>query len=86
MFTFPHPSHLWLVFHHQLVNSCGSSFTTNWATLVCIMAHSPVQAHPNSIALFVPAEITTYCFYPGECPCRVLALLGGVQRCSAAWS
>jgi 3-ketoacyl-CoA synthase len=24
------------------------------------------QAHPNSIALFVPAEITTYCFYPGK--------------------
>jgi hypothetical protein len=24
-----------------------------------------LQAHPNSIALFVPAEITTYCFYPG---------------------
>jgi hypothetical protein len=25
-----------------------------------------LQAHPNSIALFVPAEITTYCFYPGK--------------------
>ena len=24
-----------------------------------------LKAHPNSIALFVPAEITTYCFYPG---------------------
>lgn len=24
------------------------------------------QAHPNSVALFVPAEITTYCFYPGR--------------------
>ena len=25
----------------------------------------PPQARPNSLALFVPAEITTYCFYPG---------------------
>jgi 3-ketoacyl-CoA synthase len=25
----------------------------------------PAQAHPNSIALFVPTEVTTYCFYPG---------------------
>ncbi|KAI8470967.1 MAG: FAE1/Type III polyketide synthase-like protein-domain-containing protein [Monoraphidium minutum] len=25
-----------------------------------------LKAHPNSIALFVPAEITTYCFYPGR--------------------
>jgi 3-ketoacyl-CoA synthase len=25
-----------------------------------------LQAHPNSIALFVPAEVTTYCFYPGK--------------------
>lgn len=25
-----------------------------------------MQAHPNSIALFVPAEVTTYCFYPGR--------------------
>jgi 3-ketoacyl-CoA synthase len=24
-----------------------------------------LQARPNSIALFVPAEITTYAFYPG---------------------
>lgn len=25
-----------------------------------------LQARPNSIALFVPAEITTYAFYPGK--------------------
>jgi len=25
-----------------------------------------LQARPNSIAVFVPAEITTYAFYPGE--------------------
>lgn len=24
-----------------------------------------LQARPNSIAVFVPSEITTYCFYPG---------------------
>jgi hypothetical protein len=24
-----------------------------------------LAARPNSIAVFVPAEITTYCFYPG---------------------
>ena len=23
------------------------------------------QAHPNSVALFVPCEVTTYCYYPG---------------------
>ena len=27
---------------------------------------SPPQARPNSIAVFVPAEITTYAFYPGS--------------------
>lgn len=29
--------------------------------------HAPCcrQARPNSVALFVPAEITSYCFYPG---------------------
>lgn len=26
----------------------------------------PPQAHPDSIALFVPCEVTTYCFYPGK--------------------
>lgn len=26
----------------------------------------PAQARPNSVALFVPAEITTYAFYPGN--------------------
>ncbi len=25
-----------------------------------------LQARPNVTALFVPAEITTYCFYPGN--------------------
>ena len=25
-----------------------------------------LRAHPNSVALFVPAEITTYCYYPGK--------------------
>ncbi|GBF90650.1 hypothetical protein Rsub_03222 [Raphidocelis subcapitata] len=24
-----------------------------------------LKAHPNSIALFVPCEVTTYCYYPG---------------------
>lgn len=27
--------------------------------------HVVLQARPNSIALFVPSEITTHCFYPG---------------------
>lgn len=25
-----------------------------------------LQAHPNAICLYVPSEITTYCFYPGR--------------------
>ena len=25
-----------------------------------------LQARPNSVALFVPSEITTYCYYPGS--------------------
>lgn len=29
-------------------------------------ANTLVQARPNSVALFVPAEITTYAFYPGK--------------------
>jgi hypothetical protein len=33
----------------------------------CVLATVTVllQARPNSIAVFVPSEITTYCFYPG---------------------
>lgn len=33
----------------------------------CVLAAVTVllQARPNSIAVFVPSEITTYCFYPG---------------------
>lgn len=31
------------------------------------------QAHPNSIAMFVPAEITNYCTYPGDEPNRMVA-------------
>lgn len=33
--------------------------------LRCLAPAPLAQAHPNKIALFVPAEITTYCFYPG---------------------
>lgn len=30
-----------------------------------LLATTIKQAHPNSNALFVPSEITSYCFYPG---------------------
>ncbi len=26
----------------------------------------PKQAHPNSIALYVPCEVSTFCYYPGS--------------------
>lgn len=32
-----------------------------------------LRAHPNSIAVFVPAEITSYCFYDGEEKNRMVA-------------
>lgn len=35
-------------------------------SLVLLFVPPIPQAHPNAIALFVPAEITTYCFYPGK--------------------
>jgi hypothetical protein len=31
------------------------------------------KARPNSIALFVPAEITSFCFYNGEEPNRMIS-------------
>jgi 3-ketoacyl-CoA synthase len=33
----------------------------------------PRQARPNSVALFVASEITTYCFYPGAEKPRMVA-------------
>lgn len=30
-----------------------------------LCSFATLQARPNSIAVFVPSEITTYCFYPG---------------------
>jgi 3-ketoacyl-CoA synthase len=45
-----------------------------------------LQAHPNSIALFVPAEITTYCFYPGRVKdYLVSAGVPGYCYCSLAY-
>ena len=38
----------------------------NGSTHCTVCCSLVAQAHPNSIALFVPAEITTYCFYPGK--------------------
>ncbi|KAL6763254.1 FAE1/Type III polyketide synthase-like protein-domain-containing protein [Haematococcus lacustris] len=32
-----------------------------------------LKARPNSVAVFVPAEITTYCFYPGKEKSRMVA-------------
>lgn len=39
---------------------CGVHHTAPLASLAA------AQARPNSVALFVPAEITTYAFYPGS--------------------
>jgi hypothetical protein len=33
--------------------------------LLSFLSCLTLQARPNSIAVFVPSEITTYCFYPG---------------------
>jgi len=37
-------------------------FCTTLTPCTCCLC---LQARPNSIAVFVPSEITTYCFYPG---------------------
>jgi hypothetical protein len=44
----------------------GCSVTPTVPLLPLVFLPPVAQAHPNSIALFVPAEITTYCFYPGK--------------------
>lgn len=48
---------------YDAVGRCWSNYNSQLTTAAqtCVL-----QAHPNSIALFVPAEITTYCFYPGK--------------------
>lgn len=45
------------------MRTCDSSWFCCLLLCCCCCC---LQAHPNSIALFVPAEITTYCFYPGK--------------------
>lgn len=43
---------------------CGCAALTRH-TLWLLPPLCALQARPNSIAVFVPSEITTYCFYPG---------------------
>lgn len=38
-----------------------------------------LAAHPNSLVLFVPAEITTFCFYPGVEKNRMVASKCGLR-------
>ena len=47
-----------------------------------------LQARPGSVALFVPSEITSYCYYPGSQKVGVRACCGvvGVSRGWGAWS
>jgi hypothetical protein len=47
--------------HSTIHRSFSPCLLVCWRCCCCCW-----QAHPNSIALFVPAEITTYCFYPGK--------------------
>lgn len=47
-------------------NACRCAHMPGSLLLLLLLSCCLLQAHPNSIALFVPAEITTYCFYPGK--------------------